>query len=267
MAPCFTPRTLAFLRALHRHNTREWFHARREDYESHVRGPMLSVILRLAGDFPTFAPDLVATPQSLFRIYRDTRFSDDKRPLKTNVAASFTSRKLPRRAGAGLYFHLDPNTDREVWIGGGTYAPESHDLMCIREHIADRHLTFRAIVESPAFRKTLGTLEGAQLTRVPRGYPADHPAAGYLRYRQLYAGKSYDVTFATSPRFYTELIRVFRVVAPLVAFLNEPLVRAFESSREDPLAPLPGSRPRRTAREGGGVEARDARSRLQFPRP
>jgi uncharacterized protein (TIGR02453 family) len=247
MAPCFTPRTLAFLRALHRHNRREWFHARRDDYDAHVRRPMLSVIERLAGDFPGFAPDLVATPQSLFRIYRDTRFSDDKRPLKTNVAASFTSRKLPRRAGAGLYFHLDPNTDREVWIGGGIYAPESHDLVRIREHIADRYLTFRAIVESPAFRRVLGALEGAQLARVPRGYPADHPAAAYLKFKQLFAGKSYDVTFATSPRFYTELIRVFRLVAPLVAFLNDPLVRASESSQEDPLAPLLRSRSRRTA--------------------
>jgi uncharacterized protein (TIGR02453 family) len=227
MPPYFTPRTFAFLRSLKRNNDREWFKAHKENYDTHVRGPMIAVIQRLADDLPAFAPDLVASPrESLFRIYRDTRFSEDKRPLKTHVAASFASRKLPRRAGAGLYFHIDPNTDKEVWIGGGTYAPEPHELTRIREHIASHHVAFRAIVESPGFRKGVGALEGAQLSRVPRGYAADHPAAGYLKFKQLYAGRSYDVTFATSPRFYSELVKIFRLVTPLVAFLNEPLVSA-----------------------------------------
>jgi uncharacterized protein (TIGR02453 family) len=235
MAAYFTSRTLAFLRALKRNNNRDWFKAHLNEYEAHVRGPMLAVIERLASDLPAFAPDLVASPrESLFRIYRDTRFSADKRPLKTHVAASFSSRRLPRRAGAGLYFHLDPNTDQEVWIGGGTYAPEPHELTRIREHIAAHHVRFRALVESPAFKRSVGRLEGVQLTRVPRGYPPDHPAAGYLRFKQLYAGKSYDVAFATSPRFYHELIKVFRVMAPLVAFLNEALIGAYRAPRVDP---------------------------------
>ena len=245
MAVSFTPRTLAFLRALKRNNDREWFRAHRDAYEAHVLGPMTAVIQRLSNDFPAFAPDLVASPrESLFRIYRDTRFSDDKRPLKTHVAASFFSRRLPRRAGAGLYFHIDPNTDREVWIGGGTYAPESHELVRIREHIAAHHVGFRAIIESPAF-KGVGALEGARLVRVPRGYPADHPAADYLKLRQLYAGRSFDVAFATSARFYTELIKVFRIVTPLVMFLNEPLIGAYPQPVEDPVAALLGSVPRR----------------------
>lgn len=236
-AVCFTPRTLSFLRALKRNNDRDWFRSRKDEYERHVRGPMIEVIERLARDFPSFAPDLVASPRdSLFRIYRDTRFSDDKRPLKTHVAASFSSRRLPRRAGAGLYFHIDPNNDREVWIGGGTYAPEPHELTRIRDHIASHHVAFRAIVESPVFVRVAGGLEGARLTRVPRGYPADHPAADYLKLRQLYAGRSYDVAFATSPRFYAELIRVFRLVAPLVCFLNEALVGAHLQRLADPLA-------------------------------
>ena len=251
MAACFTTRTLTFLRALKRHNDREWFSARRDDYDTHVRRPMIHVIERLATDFPSFASDLSATPrESLFRIYRDTRFSADKRPLKTHVAASFTSRRLPRRAGAGLYFHIDPNTDREVWIGGGTYAPEPHELARIREHLASRHTAFRALVESPGFRKTVGTLEGARLTRVPRGFSADHPAAEYLKFKQLYAGRSYDVEFAVHPRFYEELLKVFRVVAPLVAFLNAPLLVAEQASARDPLAPVLG---RRRPRRSGGL--------------
>jgi uncharacterized protein (TIGR02453 family) len=269
MAPCFSTRTLTFLRALKRHNNREWFRAKRAEYETHVRTPMIEVIERLARDLPSFAPDLAATPKdSLFRIYRDTRFSGDKQPLKTHVAASFTSRRLPRRAGAGLYFHIDPNTDREVWIGGGTYAPEPHELTRIREHLASHHIAFRALVESTAFRKTLGGLEGERLTRVPRGFAADHPAAEYLKFKQLYAGRSYDVEFARHPRFYATLLNVFRLVAPLVAFLNAPLVGAREESVRDPLMPVLGRArsPKPGLRHGSGRPERQSRGEVESRR-
>jgi uncharacterized protein (TIGR02453 family) len=100
----FTKNTLAFLRALKRNNDREWFRARKTEYEQHVRAPMVALLARLACDLPAFAPDLVAEPRvSLFRIYRDTRFSADKRPLKTQVAAHLPSRKFAKGEGAGLY--------------------------------------------------------------------------------------------------------------------------------------------------------------------
>ncbi len=90
MGPRFSSDTLRFLRALARNNDREWFKARRDEYERSVRGPMIGVIERLASDFGRFAPEIVASPKaSLYRIYRDTRFSADKTPLKTNAAAAF----------------------------------------------------------------------------------------------------------------------------------------------------------------------------------
>ena len=105
----FTPKTLSFLRSLKRNNDREWFRARKDDYEQHVRTPMVALLQQLARDLPGFAPDLVSDPRvCLFRIYRDTRFSNDKRPLKTNVAAHFPSRKFPKREGAGLYVEVAP---------------------------------------------------------------------------------------------------------------------------------------------------------------
>ena len=238
MSEGFTRHTLSFLRALKRHNDREWFRAHKAEYDEHVRAPMLATIERLAHDFRSFAPDLAATPHSMFRIYRDTRFSSDKRPLKTHVAASFTSRRLPRGAGAGLYFHLDPNTDREAWIGGGIYAPEPRELARIRAHIAVHHRRLHRLVNDPAFRRGVGALEGAQLTRTPRGYAADHPAAAYLKFRQLYAGRSCDLDVVTSPRFHQELLRTFRLLAPLVAFLNAPLAGAFPEPALDPIAAL-----------------------------
>src|SRR5262245_52875824 len=119
--PSFSAKTLAFLRALKRNNDREWFNARRAEYEQHVRGPMIAVVERLAVDFKKIAPHMAADPKtSLFRPWRDTRFSEDKAPLKTNVAAVFPDRRLGRMNGAGLYFEVAPTW---VWIGGGSYAP------------------------------------------------------------------------------------------------------------------------------------------------
>jgi uncharacterized protein (TIGR02453 family) len=218
--PAFTPRTLSFLRSLARHNDREWFRQRKDAYEQHVRGPMVALIERLASDFQLFAPELVATPACIYRIYRDTRFSDDKTPLKTHIAAGFPWRGLPRHQGAGLYIEIAP---RWVWVGGGMYAPDTSQLAAVREHISRNYVRLRAIVESPGFERTVGALDGAQLQRVPRGYARDHPAAGYLRYRQFLAGREFPPEFACSPRFYAGVLALYRQVAPLVRFLNEPL--------------------------------------------
>lgn len=219
----FSPRALSFLRALKRHNDREWFKARKEQYDELLRAPMLAIIDELARDFRTFAPDVVASPKvSLYRIYRDTRFSEDKSPLKTHVAAMFPWRGLAKHQGAGMYFHVALDG---VWVGGGMYTPDTSQLQVEREYIAANIKRFRAIVESPRFKRVLGKLEGEQLQRVPRGFPKDHEAAGYLRYRQFLGGKEFPAQFACSPGFYKGIVGVFREVAPLVKFLNEPLVK------------------------------------------
>lgn len=230
MASPFTRKTLAFLRALKRNNDREWFRARKGDYEQHVRGPMVALLGQLARDFPAFAPDLVADPRvSLFRIYRDTRFSGDKRPLKTHVAAHFPSRRFPKGEGAGLYVEIAPGW---VWAGGGIYMPSSIELQAIRAAVADDHRRFHRVVSAPAFRAAVGELTGEQLTRVPRGYLKDHPAADYLRHKQFIGGREYPAEFALSPRFYSELLGVFRGVAPLVGFLNSAIIGRTSDTRE-----------------------------------
>src|SRR4029078_5164060 len=120
--------------SLKRNNRREWFNAHRDDYETHVRGPMTEVVERLAVDFRSFAPELVASPKiSMYRIYRDTRFSENKAPYKTHVAAVFPTRGFAKHEGAGLYFHVSPD---EVWIGGGMYSPQPAQPLAGREHTA-----------------------------------------------------------------------------------------------------------------------------------
>lgn len=222
MTSPFTRKTLAFLRALKRNNDRDWFRARKTEYEQHVRGPAIELLARLAADLPRFAPELISDPRvSLYRIYRDTRFSADKSPLKTHVAAHFPSKGFARGEGSGLYFEIAPAW---VWIGGGLYMPSTMDLHCIREHIASNHRALHRIVTAPAFRRAVGRLEGERLTRVPRGYLNDHPAAEYLRFKQFLAGREFEAELATTPRFYPRLLTIFEAVVPLVRFLNEPLL-------------------------------------------
>src|SRR4030095_12072586 len=195
-APRFTADTLKFLRALKRNNRREWFNAHRDDYETHVRQPMTTIVERLADDFRAFAPELVASPKvSMYRIYRDTRFSDNKTPYKTHIAAVFPTRGLLKHEGAGLYFHISPD---EVWVGGGMYAPQPAQLFAVREHIAGPVDELRRIVGSPGFRRHVGKLEGEKLTRVPRGFPKDHEAAEFLKHRHFLAGAEFPASLAPS---------------------------------------------------------------------
>jgi uncharacterized protein (TIGR02453 family) len=223
-APRFTDDSLRFLRALKRNNRRDWFEAHRDDYEAHIREPMTAIISRLAEDFREFGPEFVANPKtSMYRIYRDVRFSANKAPYKTHVAATFPARGLPRHEGAGLYFHVAAN---EVWVGGGLYAPPAPQLHAVREHVAGHARRLRTLVESPAFRREVGPLEGERLTRVPRGFSKDHPAAEYLKFRQFLAGRDFEPAFALSPKFYAGLLGVFRNLVPLLRFLNEPLLRS-----------------------------------------
>jgi len=220
-APRFSKETLSFLTRLKRNNRREWFNARRDEYEAVVRQPMIAVLERLAVDMRAIAPELLVGPKSMYRIYRDVRFSENKQPYKTNVAASFWHRTLGKGGGAGMYFHISPEG---LWIGGGMYAPEMPQLHAVREQIAANVRHFRSIVEAPAFKRSLdGGLEGERLQRVPRGFPKDHDAADYLRYRQFLAGREFPARFATGPKFYGGMLDVFRKIAPLVRFLNEAL--------------------------------------------
>jgi uncharacterized protein (TIGR02453 family) len=224
----FTPKTLSFLRSLKRNNKREWFHARREQYEMHCRQPMIEIVERLGEDMRSFAPEMVVDPKvNLLRPFRDTRFSEDKTPLKTHVGATFPNRVLGRMNGAWFYFEVAPGW---VWIGGGMWRPDTSQLQLVREHIVDNHEQFMRIISSPALKK-VGGLQGDRLTRVPRGFSKDHPAADYLRHRQFMAFREEAPAYATSLMFYRNLRATLETITPLVRFLNEPLIGALKTER------------------------------------
>lgn len=211
-----------FLNRLKRNNRREWFEKHRDEYEAHVRLPMLSLITSLQPYFARFAPGMDTNPKrALFRIYRDVRFSKDKHPYKTHVAAHFVPRGKPKGLGvAGYYLHIEPG---ETYLGGGIYMPESSQLRVIRKAMDNESDRFLSILEDDNFQKAFGTLEGDKLSRVPRGYPVDHPLAEYLKYKSVFVGATFSESACRKREFVAQAARVFETVSPLVQFINDAL--------------------------------------------
>ena len=229
----FLPQTLSFLAQLKRHNNRPWFQLHKEEYERYVKQPMQELVLRIGEAFQRFAPEMVAEPKaSIYRIYRDTRFSPDKTPYKTHVAAVFPVRGLPKNSGPGLYFHVSPE---EVLMGGGIYMPDPPLLRAVREHIAANPRKFLRIVEGSAFRRAFGKLEGEQLHSFPRGFSTDCAAATYLRYKQFLFGEQHPAKLARSARLLPTLLACFEKGMPLIRFLKEPAARAVSMAQAQEL--------------------------------
>ena len=183
-APSFTfpAEGLKFLRSLKKNNRREWFQPRKHIYEEMVKAPMLELVGLVNTEMLRFAPEYVREPgEAVYRIYRDTRFSADKTPYKTHIAAIFPRRGLPKHSCAGLYFSVAPEG---VEVAGGVYMPDREELRLIREHLASNHEEFRGIIRGRKLRGLLGEMAGEQLSRPPKGFCAGHPAADLVRYRQ-----------------------------------------------------------------------------------
>src|SRR6185436_396699 len=215
---------MQFFRGLKRNNRREWFQTRKQIYDEQVKAPMVELVTAVTAEMMRFAPDHVADPaKAIYRIYRDTRFSNDKTPYKTHIAAIFPRRGLMKHAGAGLYFSISPD---EIEVAGGVYMPGRDELLAIRMHLAEHHDGLRQIVKSKKLRALMGDLHGEQLSRVPKGFPAEHPAADLLRYKQWLFYVMLDPALATTPKLLGEIRKRFEVLTPFVDFLNTPLLRA-----------------------------------------
>ncbi len=216
----FSPEALSFLRALKRNNRREWFQPRKEKYEQLIKQPMLELIESLNQRFMDFAPNYITPPQkSVYRIYRDTRFSKDKTPYKTHISAIFPRHTAVKREGAVLYFHF---TEKELLVFGGVYSPEREELLAYRNLLAEHHEEFLELLANKDVKRLTNGLEGEQLTRMPKGFPDDHPAESLLRHRQWYLESTLDAKILHSPKLVSEMARRFAVMVPMVEFLNRP---------------------------------------------
>jgi uncharacterized protein (TIGR02453 family) len=224
----FTPEALKFLRALARHNDREWFTPRKPTYEREIKAPMLALIEEVNQALARFAPEHVRPAHKcMMRIYRDTRFDASRgiapRPYKTNVAAWWSRAGLEKTSGAGFYFHFSPT---ETIIAAGIYMPTPDQLLAIRSHIATHHAELRALLANRKLRAAMHEFEGRRLTRAPRGFPADSPALDLLLCRQWGVAATLPAECATLPTLLKDITTRFALAAPLVHFLNTPLVPA-----------------------------------------
>ena len=225
----FTPATLRFFRELKRHNAKPWFEAHRAEYEQEVREPMRALIEDMDVRLARFAPEITGDPKrSMFRIYRDIRFSKDKSPYKTNAACWFRHQDADARVGGeaeagggGFYFHLEPGAS---FVGAGMWMPPRPVLNRLRVAIAEHTSAFERIVRAPAFRRRFGGLsDESVLKRMPRGFPETHPAAQWLKYQSFTVGRSVTDRQVTSARLPALLEADFALMLPLVRWLNGAL--------------------------------------------
>lgn len=217
----FPPEALTFFRGLARNNRREWFQPRKEIFENTVRKPMIELVEALNAGFAKLAPEYIADPgKAIYRIYRDTRFSSDKTPYKTHLAASFP-RRGDRRSGPGFYFSLSL---KELGVAGGVYDPAPEQLLAVRAWLADNHARFRKAARGP--EKLMGKLHGESLQRIPKGFDAAHPAADLLKMKQWLYYTTLDPQLAASAKLLPEVMKRFRAMIPVVEMLSEPLSKA-----------------------------------------
>lgn len=230
--PYFTPEAIEFLRKLKRNNRREWFEARRDVYERELKLPMLALIERVMRGMEGYAPDHLRPPQKcMLRIYRDTRFSADKTPYKTNLAAWWTRNGLEKTSGGGYYLHISPT---ELILAAGVYMPPKEQLAAIRSYLLEHCGEFQRLFENKKLRAKFETHDPQSLTRLPKGFPADHPASEWIRWRQWGVIATLPVTEALKPKLPALVEAYFRLAAPLVDFLNQPLLRVL-NARKKPL--------------------------------
>jgi uncharacterized protein (TIGR02453 family) len=226
----FTGEGIQFLTDLAQNNDRAWFQPRKGDYERLLKEPLEALCVALDERFRArgipMRPDPAKSP---FRIYRDVRFAKDKSPYKTNLGAGFpwvedgAGDMSAMHAGGGLggYFHFQPG---EMFIGGGTWQPESATLAAWRRTVLERGRDVHEALDDPAFVKTFGKLNGDQFKRVPAGAPADHPDVELLKLKQLLFGhrlSDRDVKSAKLPDLITDsfakAMPVMRLLARLPA--------------------------------------------------
>jgi uncharacterized protein (TIGR02453 family) len=228
--PYFREDALKFLRGLKRNNRREWFEARRGIFEKELKQPMLAVVDRITDAMTDFAPAHVRpAAKSIMRIYRDTRFSSDKTPYKTQIAAWWTRNGLEKTSGGGYYFHVSPTG---VIVAAGIYMPQREQLFAIRMQLLEQHEEFRRLLNDKKLRKVMDVDNSPSLTRPPKGFPAAHPGIDLIRQQQWGVEANLPVEVALGKNLVKEVVTRFRLAAPVVDFLNRPFTREVEKKRQ-----------------------------------
>ena len=215
------PSTLRFIEQLSKNNDKPWFDAHRDEYTT-AKADFEEFVTLLMQKLIPIEPALAdqKAKDSIFRIFRDVRFSKDKTPYKGHfgVYLSKGGRKYP---GAGYYLHIEPGN--KSFIGGGLWMPESGLLKAVRQEIDYNFEEFKGIINNRKFKKLFSKIEGETLKTPPQGYTSDNPAIEYLKLKSFTAGHSLVDTELTEKGFATKCFDVFKTMKPFVDFLNRPM--------------------------------------------
>lgn len=209
-------KTLSFLNDLKSHNDRDWFNDQKERYTSAHENMIefASALIREMGKHDELVP--MTGKQSLFRIYRDVRFSRDKSPYKTAFAGRMKRASKMRRGG--YYYHVEPGN---TVIAGGFWGPDSKDIKRIREEISVDSTPLRNIITDKNFKKYFGELSGHQLKSAPQGYSKSHPDIDLLRYKQFLLVRTIkDDNLVTSNLFLQEMTNTYLQMRPFFDYMS-----------------------------------------------
>ena len=228
MPTYFTDKTFRFLRTLARNNEREWFHAHKPDYEAHVREPFQRLLIDLQPDLATVSLHYRADPKkvngSLFRIHRDTRFSNNKAPYKNWQSARLYHERHRETPAPAWYLQLRPG---DSFFAAGIWRPDSPVLRQIRQFIVDNPASWKAAAHAPAFRRRYRMSGTDMLVRRPRGFPEDFAFIDDLRHRNFVFMRSLDDDVVTGPRLRQVLARDLAATAPFMDYLCAALELEF----------------------------------------
>lgn len=211
----FSADTLRFLSDLKKNNNRSWFAENKERYEETVKDPALRLIADFAPELARISPHFMATPRSLYRIHRDTRFSKEKIPYKTHLGIHFRHDRARDAHAPGYYLHVEPGS---VFAGVGIWHPESAPLRRIREHIVEDPAGWKRASRAKSFTETY-ELAGDRLKRHPRGFDADHPLVEDLKWKDYIGLVELDEAFVTEEGLPKRLAKTFAAGTPLMRFL------------------------------------------------
>ncbi len=220
----FSPAGIRYLKQLKTHNDRDWFNERKATFERDVQAPWLALLDEVNEALAGFAPDYVKPARkAALRIYRDIRFSKNKAPYKTHVGAWWSTTTQVRTSGGGFYAQVSPDA---VIVAAGVYQPQPDQLLTVRRHLQRHHAELRTLLADQQRRLLLPDFDSHPLTRMPKGFQPDDPAADLLLCRQWALSVSLPGDLATKPHLPDAVVERFRSAAPVVRLLNAPLLAA-----------------------------------------
>lgn len=212
--------TIQFLKDLKSHNDREWFGKNKDKFIS-ANENFIQFVQGVIDEMAKFDKSVagIEAKSSVFRIYRDTRFSKDKSPYKTHFGATLMG-KGKGCGVAGYYLHLEPGNS---FLAGGVHMTEPADLKAIREEISDNGKEFMKIIGDKKFKENF-KIEGEKLVKVPQGFDKEDPMGDYLKYKELMIHHSVGAKEITSEKFSSYCTKIFKMMIPFNSFINKPVM-------------------------------------------